>query len=74
MKTHKVYLQRFDKCSIRYSEIVSIVFEFFPRMLLTHQHLLWPVKFALETLEGTVALEVGIPGLSYISIGKGQME
>jgi hypothetical protein len=32
---------------------------------------LWPVKFALE---GTVALEVGVPGLSHIPIGRGPME
>jgi hypothetical protein len=74
LKTHEVYLEEFDKCSICYSEVVSVKFEFFPRMALTHQRLLWLVKFALETLEGTVVSEAGIPDLSHIPMGKGQME
>jgi hypothetical protein len=40
MKTHKVYLEEFDKCSICNSETVSVMFEFFPRKPLTHQRLL----------------------------------
>jgi hypothetical protein len=30
----------------------------------THRRSLWPVKFALEALDGTVAWQVGIPDLS----------
>jgi hypothetical protein len=37
----------------------------------THRLWLWPVKFPLE---GTVASEVGIPGLSHIPIGRSRME
>jgi hypothetical protein len=40
----------------------------------THQHWLWPVKYVLKALEGTVASEVGIPGLSHIAIGRSRME
>jgi hypothetical protein len=40
----------------------------------THRRWLRPVKFAIEAFEGTVASEVGIPGLSYIPIGRSRME
>jgi hypothetical protein len=40
----------------------------------THRSWLWPVKFGLEAPEGTVTSQVGIPGLSHISIGRSRME
>jgi hypothetical protein len=40
----------------------------------THRLWLWPVKFALATLERTVASEVGIPDLSHISVGRSRVE
>jgi hypothetical protein len=35
---------------------------------------LWPVKFAIEALEGTVASEAGIPDLPHIPMGRGLTE
>jgi hypothetical protein len=35
---------------------------------------LWPLKWALETLEENVALQVDIPGLSHIPVGRSLME
>jgi hypothetical protein len=39
----------------------------------THQCWLWPAKFVTEALEGTVASEVGIPGLLRVPVGGNHM-
>jgi hypothetical protein len=61
IKTYKVYLEMFDMCSISYSANVNVI----------HRRWLWPVKFALE---GTVASQVGTPGLSHIPIDRSRIE
>jgi hypothetical protein len=73
METHKVYLEMFNMCSIRLLCKRQRDIPILPMHAATVNHLrwLWPVKFALE---GTVASEVGIPGLSHIPIGRSRME
>lgn len=62
METHKVY-----RCSI-YAPLVTLQTstQFSNSSHVPARRLLWPVKFAVEALEGTVASEVGILGLSHI--------
>jgi hypothetical protein len=76
LENHKLYVEMFDICFISYSANFNTIFEFLlcALQLWTHRRWLRPVKFATEAFEGTVASKVGIPGLSYIPIGRSRKE
>jgi hypothetical protein len=66
----------FDMSSIGYSDKVNAIFRSIPMYAATdiHHRWLWPVKFILEALEGTMASEVSIPDLPHILLGGSRME
>jgi hypothetical protein len=73
MKSHKIYLAIIDKRSISYSAHVIAIFKILP---CTPQlrYWLWPLKFAIRFFEGTLASEVGTPGLSKFPISISRIE
>jgi hypothetical protein len=66
LETHKVYPEMFDICVITLQTRTRYL-----NSSVTRRLWLWPVKFAIE---GTVASEVGIPGLSHIPLSRSHME
>jgi hypothetical protein len=74
-ETHEVNLEMFDVVRLvtlqtltRYSNSSHV------RRNCDSSTLTMPVNFVLDVFEGTVASEVGIPGLSHIPIGSSRME
>jgi hypothetical protein len=75
METRDVHLEKFEICSISYTAKVNSTIECFSRTpQLTQRRLLWPVKFSVAALEGTVTSEVAVPVVSHIPIGRSYME
>jgi hypothetical protein len=69
MEIHKGYLEMFDICPLckrqHYTRITDVY-----AATVTARPWLWPLKFVPG---GTVALEVGIPDLSHISVCKSRV-
>jgi hypothetical protein len=71
METHIIYLKASDilwqALIVNFQTLIySNCFPMYATNV-THWYCLWPLKFTLEAVEGTVVSEVGILGLSHFS-------